>query len=222
MNLEDLGSRNGTFVNEQKVEKNLELRKGDIIKIGSLALKYTPKGDPERNTYDQLNQDKNTDGHTKCFNKSYFNAAMDREVNYSIKNGSPLSLAVFDLDHFKKLNDNFGHDAGDYVLKELADLIRGIGLESNYVFARYGGEEFCILMPKTNLKAGFAFAEKVRRVVESHKFVYDGNELPVTASIGVSDYRSGINNGTDLFKRADEAVYKSKEGGRNQVNFYKP
>ncbi|MFZ8933212.1 MAG: diguanylate cyclase [Bacteriovoracaceae bacterium] len=220
--LEDLGSRNGTYVNDDKVNGNLSLRKGDVIKIGSVALKYVPKGDSERATYDKLNEEKNTDGHTKCFNKSYFNKAMDREVNFSKKNGSPLSLAVFDLDHFKKLNDNFGHDAGDYVLKELADIIRDIGLDPSYVFARYGGEEFCILMPKTNLKAGFAFAEKVRRVVEVHKFIYDGNELPVTASIGVSDYRTGIDSGVDLFKRADEAVYKSKENGRNQVNFYRP
>jgi two-component system cell cycle response regulator len=164
--LEDLGSRNGTYINDEKVNGSLSLRKGDVIKIGSIALKYVPKGDPERATYDKLNEEKNTDGHTKCFNKSYFNKAMDREVGISQKNGTPLTLAVFDLDHFKKLNDNFGHDAGDYVLKELADIIRGIGLDAHYVFARYGGEEFCILMPKTNLKAGFAFAEKVRRVVE--------------------------------------------------------
>lgn len=220
--LEDLGSKNGTFVNEQKVEAPVSLRKGDVIKLGKLALKYVPKGDSERSTYDKLNEEKNTDGHTKCFNKTYFNQAIEREVNSSKRSGSPLTLAVFDLDHFKKLNDNYGHDAGDFVLIELANLIRRSDLKDNYIFARYGGEEFVILMPKTNLKSGFAYAEKVRRIVEAHKFIYEGQELPVTASIGVSDYRSGVNSGTDLFKRADEAVYKSKENGRNQVNFYKP
>jgi two-component system cell cycle response regulator len=219
--LEDMGSRNGTFINNEKLENKIALRKGDTIKIGAIALKYLPKGDTERLTYDKLNMEANTDGHTGCFNKTYFNNKIDLEVKKSKVTGSPLSLVVFDLDHFKKLNDNYGHDAGDYVLKELAEVIRKNGVRENDVFARYGGEEFVILLPNTNLKQAFEIAERLRKVVEAHDFVYESNKLPVTASIGVSDYRKGVNTGTDLFKRADEAVYKSKEGGRNQVNFYR-
>lgn len=220
-NVEDLGSRNGTFLNNSKIETPTELQKGDIIKMGAIALKYLPKGDPERLTYDKLQLEANTDGLTGCYNKSYFNKKLDIEVKKSKVTGTPLSLIVFDLDHFKKLNDNYGHDAGDYVLKELAEVIRTNGIRDTDIFARYGGEEFVVLLPKTNIKQSYEIAERLRKGVETHDFIYDDNKLPVTASIGVSDYRQGVSTGTDLFKRADSAVYKSKEGGRNQVNFYR-
>lgn len=184
-------------------------------------MKFLPKGDPERLTYDKLHEEANTDGLTRCYNKSYFNNALEAEVKKSKLTGKPLTLIIFDLDHFKKLNDNYGHDAGDYVLKEKAQLIRSNGVRQGDVFARYGGEEFCVLLPNTNLKQGFEIAERLRKLVEKHEFIYDGKRLPVTASIGVADYRQGVATGTDLFKRADSAVYKSKEGGRNQVNFFK-
>jgi two-component system cell cycle response regulator len=217
----DLGSSNGTFVNNQKLSGDKILVKGDMVKIGNIALKYLPSGDTERLTYDKLHLEANTDGLTKCFNKTYFNGKLDLEVKKSKITGKPLSLVIFDLDKFKNLNDNYGHDAGDFVLKELAEVLRSMGMRQNDVFARYGGEEFVVLLPATNLKQAFEIAERMRKLVEKHEFVYDGKRLPVTASIGVADYRKGVNSGTDLFKRADDAVYKSKEGGRNQVNFYK-
>ncbi len=103
----------------------------------------------------------------------------------------------------------------------MASLLRDNGIREGDIFARYGGEEFVVLLPNTNLKQGFEIAERLRKLVEQHQFVYDGKRLPVSASIGIADYRQGVNTGVDLFKRADSAVYKSKEGGRNQVNFYK-
>jgi two-component system, cell cycle response regulator len=217
----DLGSANGTYLNNQKLDKPVVLKRGDVLKIGAIAMKFLPKGDPERLTYDKLHEEANSDGLTKCYNKTFFNNQLEIEVKKCKVTGKPLTLIIFDLDHFKKLNDNYGHDAGDYVLKEKARLIRENGIRQGDVFARYGGEEFCILLPNTNLKQGFEIAERLRKLIEKHDFIYDGKRLPVTASIGVADYRMGVNNGTDLFKRADSAVYKSKEGGRNQVNFYK-
>lgn len=219
--LNDLGSANGTYLNNQKLTDPTVLKRGDVIKIGAIAMKFLPKGDPERLTYDKLLEEAHTDGLTKCYNKTFFNNQLELEVKKCKVTGKPLSLIIFDLDHFKKLNDNYGHDAGDYVLKEKARLIRENGIRQGDVFARYGGEEFCILLPNTNLKQGFEIAERLRKLVEKHEFIYDGKRLPVTASIGVADYRQGVENGTDLFKRADSSVYKSKEGGRNQVNFYK-
>ena len=219
--IEDCGSKNGTFLNNQKIEQRSALSKGDIIKVGSIALKYIPAGDPERVAYDKLNLEANTDQHTGCYNKAYFNKSVDLEVRKSKVTGNPLSLIIFDLDHFKKLNDNFGHDAGDFVLKEMASIVRNNGVREQDVFARYGGEEFVILLPKTNLKLSFEIAERLRKLVEGHEFKYDNQRLPVTASIGVADYRKGVASGTDLFKRADSAVYKSKENGRNQVSFFK-
>lgn len=219
--VEDLGSSNGTYVNNQKIDGPAVLTKGDMVKVGSFALKYLPKGDPERLTYDQLQLEANTDGLTKIYNKKYFNDEIELQVKKCKVTGKPLCLIVFDLDHFKKLNDGYGHDAGDFVLKEMAGLLKEKGVRDQDIFARYGGEEFVVLLPSTNLKDGFAIAERMRKLVEQHNFIYEGQKLPVTASIGIADYRTGVNNGTDLFKRADSAVYKSKQGGRNQVNFFK-
>lgn len=219
--LTDLGSANGTYLNNLKIDHPTILKRTDVIKIGSIAMKFIPKGDPERLTYDKLHEEANTDGLTRCYNKTYFNNQLELEIKKSKLTGIPLSLIIFDLDFFKKLNDNYGHDAGDYVLKEMARIIRENGIRQGDIFARYGGEEFCILLPNTNLKQGFEIAERLRKLIEKHEFIYDGKKLPVTSSIGVADYRQGVSNGTDLFKRADSAVYLSKEGGRNQVNFFR-
>lgn len=220
--LDDAGSKNGTFLNNKKIEGPIRLSKADIIKISTIALKFIPKGDPERLTYDKLNLEANTDRHTGCYNKSYFNGRIGLEVKKSKITGQPLSLVILDLDHFKNVNDNFGHDAGDFVLKELSGIVRQNGVRENDVFARYGGEEFVILLPSTNLKQSFEIAERLRKLIEAHQFKYGEKVLPITASIGVADYRQGVETGTDLFKRADEAVYMAKDGGRNQVQFYRP
>src|SRR5690606_23453855 len=117
-------------------------KQGDTIKVGTVALKYIPKGDPERLTYDKLHLEANTDGLTQCFNKTFFNRCLDLEVKKSRLTGKPLTLVIFDLDFFKKLNDNYGHDAGDYVLKDMSNIIRANGIREGDIFARYGGEEF--------------------------------------------------------------------------------
>ncbi len=219
--LEDIGSRNGTYVNNSKLEGTVELKKSDVVKMGSITLKFLPKGDTERLTYDKLHHDANTDKLTSCFNKAYFNKVLDNQVNKSKVTGDPLSLIFFDLDHFKHLNDNFGHDAGDYVLRELSKVIRENGVRDTDLFARFGGEEFTVILSKTNLKLGFKIAERFRKSVEEHDFLYEGKKLPVTASLGIADYRRGVSTGNDLLKRADSAVYKAKDGGRNRVCFFK-
>ncbi|RLA62890.1 MAG: GGDEF domain-containing protein [Epsilonproteobacteria bacterium] len=220
--LMDAGSKNGTFLNNNKIETKVTLKKGDIIKIGKIAFKFLPKGDTERLTYDKLQKEANIDKWTGAYNKTYFNSALDQEVKKSKISGTPLSLIILDLDFFKRVNDNYGHDAGDYVLKAMSDIIFKSAIRTNDVFARYGGEEFCILLPDTNLKQSFAIADRLRIQIQDFKFIYDGVELPVTASLGVSDYRQGVNSPQDLFKRADKAIYSAKKSGRNKVHYFKP
>jgi diguanylate cyclase (GGDEF)-like protein len=220
--LVDAGSKNGTYLNNNKIETQVILKKGDIIKIGKIAFKFLPKGDTERLTYDKLQMEANVDKWTGAYNKTYFNKALEQEVKKSKISGEPLSLVVIDLDFFKRVNDDYGHDAGDYVLKAMADIVLKSGIRNNDVFARYGGEEFCILLPGTNIKQSFAIADRLRVSIQDFKFMYDGQELPVTASIGVSDYRQGVNTPQDLFKRADKALYNAKENGRNQVQYFRP
>jgi diguanylate cyclase (GGDEF)-like protein len=155
---------------------------------------------------------------TQCFNKGYFLEAIEAEVKRAKTLSTPLSLIFFDLDHFKKVNDTFGHDCGDYVLKEFSQLVRSLGvIEQKDIFARYGGEEFCLLMPSTPLDRALKTAELIRGKVQDHSFMYEGKRVPVTSSLGVSDLAAEIDSATDLVKSADKALYESKQGGRNRV-----
>ena len=219
--LEDTGSTNGTYLNNSKINKPCPLKKGDIIKVGNIALKYLPAGDPERLTYDKLNRKANIDGLTGCYNKSYFNYAIELEVKKSKLLETPLSLVILDLDHFKAVNDNYGHDAGDSVLKDMAELVRKSGIREQDIFGRYGGEEFVILLPQTNLKQAYEIAERLRQLIGKYHFIYESRRIPVSASIGVADHHRGVINGMDLFRRADRAVYTAKKNGRNQVQLFK-
>lgn len=215
--LEDCGSTNGTFLNDAKLQGSAPLKKGDIIKVGTLAFKYIPKGDPERLAYDKLSLDANLDTHTGCYNKTFFNKSLTHLVNQAKLNNQTLSLIVIDLDHFKQINDTFGHDAGDFILKEIAQLIRESGIRTGDIFARYGGEEFVILLPKTILKQAVVIAERVRQLIASRTFEYNTQKLTITASMGVTEYNKEMFTGTDLFKKADELVYLSKKQGRNRI-----
>ena len=219
--IEDLESKNGTFVNNSKINSKTELKKGDIIKVGTIALKFLPKGDTERLTYDKLKYEASIDKWTGAYNKVYFLRSLDFEVQKSKITGDDLSLMILDIDFFKKINDQHGHDAGDYVLKELSNVIRNSGIRKTDVFARYGGEEFVILFPNASLETTLTIAERIRSQVEKHSFFYLSQKLQVTLSIGISDNKSGVLTPIDLFKLADEAVYLAKRGGRNKVCSYK-
>lgn len=215
----DLDSRNGTYLNNVRAEGTVQLRKGDILKLGPVALKYFPPGDPERLTYDKLNRSAATDGLTGCFNKSYFNASLELQVRKAGDTGESLSLVIFDLDHFKALNDSHGHDAGDFVLRAIAEVVRNAGIREADIFARFGGEEFVVLLPNTILQNALKIAERIRSRVAAYEFCFGGKRLPVTISVGVADRPTGA-GGAELFRRADTALYLAKGGGRNRVNAY--
>ncbi|MEZ0390739.1 MAG: GGDEF domain-containing protein, partial [Pseudobdellovibrionaceae bacterium] len=128
-----------------------------------------------------------------------------------------LSVLVFDIDFFKKINDTFGHAAGDYVLKSLADIVSHKMVRSHDYFARYGGEEFVIILHATPIKTAIEVAERIRTTIESNEFQFEGNKIPVTISLGVSSRNSNESDWSAFFQRADEALYKSKQSGRNKV-----
>ena len=218
--IEDLGSSNGTVINGKKLEGGnvAKLAKEDMIKLGNSIVKYLPAGEIEIIFYGNLNQAANTDPMTKLFNKGYFIEAIDAEVKRAKALSSPLTLIFFDLDHFKKVNDTFGHDAGDYVLKEFSNVIRNMGVyKSKDIFARYGGEEFCLLMPGITSEEAAPIAEQIRGKIHMHEFMYEGKRIPVTTSMGVADLKGDVESSQDLIKTSDKALYQSKEGGRNRV-----
>lgn len=161
-----------------------------------------------------------TDPLTSLYTRRYFEEFIDKELERaraSHKDPS-LGLLMFDLDKFKGINDTHGHDAGDFVLKEVCNLIKPVVRQED-TFARYGGEEFCILLPKLTLDEAFHFGEKIRRLIEQSTFDYEGTIIPVTLSIGVASVRDpSLTSPIDFIKAADACVYKSKNGGRNRVS----
>jgi two-component system cell cycle response regulator len=218
--IEDLGSSNGTVINGKKLDagQTVSLSKEDMIKLGNSIVKYLPAGEIEIIFYGNMNAAANTDPLTKTFNKGYFLEAIDAEVKRAKALSTSLTLIFFDLDHFKKVNDTHGHEAGDLVLKEFSNLVKGLGIvKQKDIFARYGGEEFCLLMPGTSIEEASKIAETLRGKVQTHSFVYESKKIPVTTSLGVSELKGDMEEASDLIKSADKALYESKQGGRNRV-----
>lgn len=220
ISLMDMGSSNGTSINGKALKPNEvhELHKEDVVKVGNTSLKFLPAGEAETLAYGQMTDAANQDGLTKIYNKGYLLQVLEAEYKRIKAIGGDLGLIFFDLDHFKKLNDGFGHDAGDFVLKEFSHLIKTQHVRPKDIFARYGGEEFVILQLNTNLETSMQVAERIRAAVEKHEFIYEGKRLPVTSSIGVATLGPTITSATDLMKAADKALYASKTGGRNRVS----
>src|SRR6185295_6334483 len=164
--LQDLGSTNGTYCNGLKVEANKELVDGDKILVGSTTiLKFTYHDNLDEIFQKQMYESALRDGLTKAFNKRYFTDRLESEFTFSIRHASPLTLVLFDIDHFKKVNYTYGHQAGDHILAELSNLM-GTSLRTEDVFARYGGEEFGIICRGSDQAQGMIVGERIRRAVD--------------------------------------------------------
>ncbi len=220
--LVDLGSSNGSFINNRRLSPNekVALAKEDMIKLGTTILKFLPKGELEILFYGNLGSAAHTDPLTQIYNKGYLLEALEAEFKRARALHTEFSLIFFDLDHFKKINDTHGHDAGDFVLKELTQLVRKSHVRPKDIFARYGGEEFVLLLSNTAGKDAREIAERIRTGIEVHPFIYEGKRLPVTTSLGVAELQVGIEAAQTLLKKADQALYSAKSQGRNQVVFH--
>ena len=211
--IRDLGSTNGTYVNDQPVEEWI-LRDGDLIKIGRTILKFLSGGNIEHSYHEEIYRLTTVDGLTQIFNKRYFMETLEREISRALRYQRCLSLIMFDLDKFKNVNDTYGHLAGDYVLKRLAEVIKS-RIRREDVLARYGGEEFTIILPEIDAAHALVFADKIRRLVERSKFTFENIDVPVTISIGVSTVGNGLERTDDVIRVADEFLYEAKAAGRN-------
>ncbi|HTL11010.1 MAG TPA: GGDEF domain-containing protein, partial [Bdellovibrionota bacterium] len=217
--LTDLNSSNGTQVNGKKLAPNepMTLGKEDMIKVGSSMLKFLPAGELETLYLGQLGDAAHVDSMTKIYNKGYLLEALEAEFKRAKALRTDFSVLFFDIDHFKKTNDTYGHDAGDHVLKEFTAIIRAKHVRPKDVFARYGGEEFVLLLSNTAMAAAQQIAETIRSTIEAHAFIYEGKRIPVTSSVGVAELSSDVETSATLLKKADKALYEAKQGGRNQV-----
>jgi len=220
----DLGSTNGTWVESQRIDLK-SLRDGDRIQIGSASiLKYGYQDTVEEQFHARLYESATQDGLTGVYNKRFFLDRLEQEFAWHRRHSSPLTLLFSDLDYFKNVNDTFGHQAGDFVLRELSQVVlQQIRVED--VFARYGGEEFACILRQTNASDATVLAERIRRAVERHRFAYvdpsqEGSDelvIPVTISSGVCELKAPMKDIEHFIEAADRYLYRAKEAGRNRV-----
>jgi len=157
-----------------------------------------------------------TDGLTGLWNRRLFDLRMNEELQRAIRFQEPFGLMLVDLDHFKDVNDRYGHQAGDAVLVELARRLTDATREVDVV-TRFGGEEFALILPKTPVQGTLRLAEKVREVVSNEPFATGNASIPVTVSVGAAGYPDHGLSTADLLAAADAALYRAKENGRNRV-----
>ena len=217
MVVRDLGSTNGTFLNGSKIAEQV-LRDGDKIQVGSTTiLKFTFHDSLDESFQRQMYESALRDGLTKAFNKKYFLDRLESEFAYAVRHKSPLSLIMFDIDHFKSINDTHGHLAGDYCLATMSGLVLQ-AIRQEDVFARYGGEEFAVICRGVELSGATMFGERIRKMVAAQMFVHGDVELKVTVSVGVAAVPDvGMRQHEELIASADEALYEAKRSGRNRV-----
>ena len=156
------------------------------------------------------------DGLTGLYNRRQFEIGLEQEYNRTKRHPSDFSLAILDIDFFKKVNDTYGHQYGDYVLKTVASLMKQAFRKTDLLY-RYGGEELIMIMPETNIEGAIIPVQRLRRMIEEYDFDYNGVKAKVTASIGLTMNYQEFNSPADILKSADEALYKAKESGRNRV-----
>ena len=160
-----------------------------------------------------------TDGLTGLYNRRYFQQTLDKEFARSKRYKNPLSLAFFDIDHFKSVNDTYGHQFGDKVIAEISKIIRNSLRKTDYV-ARYGGEEIVLILPETPIGQTMIPIERIRIKIQQHGFICGEKPVQVTVSCGLASIEPDVSTYEDLILRADKALYESKKNGRNQTTIY--
>ena len=212
----DLESTNGTFVNNMRAT-NSPLGDGDYLRIGNCIFRYLASGNVEANYHEEIYRLTVMDPLTGIHNRRYLMEMLHREVARAVRHNRPLSLALVDVDHFKSVNDQYGHVVGDLTLREIASRV-GKQIRSDEVFARYGGEEFAIVLTETDLEQAAEFGERVRATVEAEPFTFESYTYHVTVSVGVAMIDGAVlRTPAELTQQADEKLYEAKRTGRNRV-----
>jgi diguanylate cyclase (GGDEF)-like protein len=216
--LVDLGSTNGTFLNGIKVNV-ATLQDGDKIQIGAnTVVKFSLQDQLEEQYQRSIYESATRDGLTRIFNQKYFLDSLRKEFAYCLRHRVPLSLVMFDLDHFKDVNDTYGHPAGDLVLQQVAQRVSETVRQED-LFARYGGEEFCLMLREAAADKAIRCAERCRKAVERAPYDFNGTPILVTISLGVATLLDAeYSQPEDLLAAADSYLYRAKTRGRNRVD----
>jgi diguanylate cyclase (GGDEF)-like protein len=215
--IEDLDSKNGVFVNGVRIRKHV-MRDGDRIQLASASLvKFCFLDEVEASYQKSLYDSATRDELTGVFNRVVLLDALEADFEHFATSGTPLSLLFVDLDHFKKVNDEWGHRAGDLVLREGAALIQRT-LRTEDVLARYGGEEFAVLLRFMEGARAQIVGERIRAAVERHEFRYEGATIHITCSVGIATLEGGSHSTLrQLIDATDSFLYRAKQLGRNRV-----
>jgi len=218
--LEDIGSRNGTFANGTRVDGIRELASGDRIHIGpNVTLSFAIlDAQAERITH-QLYESSVRDALTRAHNRRYLVDRLGREIAYARRHSAALSVVMFDIDHFKRVNDTHGHLAGDEVLREISGLV-GRLIRAEDVLARFGGEEFVVIARGINHAGAGAFSERLRTAVERLEIAAEDTVVRVTISLGyasLDELGDGQRSVEGLLRLADSRLYTAKAKGRNRA-----
>jgi two-component system, cell cycle response regulator len=217
----DLGSVNGTFVNETRIEAPVQLAGGDLLRFGVLVCRFYESQSLEAALHDRIYRMATIDAATEVFNRRYLFDALRREMRLARRRERPLALVCIDLDHFKQVNDRWGHPAGDGVLRDSAALMRS-ALQGAGTLGRLGGEEFAVLLPNADAPQARIVADRIREAVAAHPFVIAGVATHTihrqTLSAGISTLTPAMEEPTSLLSAADRELYAAKEGGRNRIS----
>lgn len=215
----DLDSTNKTIINGSAIPPFVpkKLQNGDQVKIGNVLFKFLEQGSLEAVAHKNLQTKSEKDPLTQIWNKGALLVKGPEFVKRAKLLNTPMSLLVFDIDHFKRVNDNFSHQAGDYVLSEMSKVIQKGQIRNDDYFARFGGEEFVVILFGSNISKAEEIGERLRSTVEKYNFEFEGRVLPVTVSVGVTELEPHMSSFDELFSKADSALYASKNSGRNRV-----
>ncbi len=214
--IRDLNSSNGTYVNGNRI-KETELHEGDIFSIGIYKLKIASLSKHDTAFFQRMMDGAEKDSLTGIYNKGYIMRLLNSIITQSGHFKRLVSIAMVDIDHFKKINDTYGHIVGDAVLRDIAQLF-DIHLRSTDKFGRFGGEEFLIIFDRTSMNDARIISERIRKMVMKHKTLYGDKNIEVTVSIGLaSNENKQINDAESFIKLADEKLYSAKKSGRNHV-----
>jgi len=215
----DAGSTNGTFVNDERIAKATHLEDGDRIQLGSnTVLRFSLVTEEEEEALRRIYEAAVLDALTGVANRKHLEQRLESELAYALRHDADLSVIIMDLDHFKRVNDTYGHLAGDEVLRRSAQCVRDQLRIEDFV-GRYGGEEFLVVARGTPADQAVGLAERLRKKIAEAPVKFENYEIAVTMSAGVAsldDCAPGKNR-ESLLSTADERLYKAKEGGRNRV-----
>jgi len=215
----DKGSTNGSAINDRRVDQPVRLSDGDRIRLGaSTTLRFALVDEAEEQALRSVYEATTRDPLTGVANRKQLDQRLDAELAYAVRHNALLSVILVDVDHFKRVNDDYGHLAGDAVLKNVAATLSA-GIRTEDVIARYGGEEFLAIARGIGVDEATVMAERLRQLVNGSKAVADGREIRVTVSAGVASLRccGERRDKVTLLGLADARLYRAKQTGRNRV-----